>query len=154
MDRISGLAFDLMIIAGVAAIDIDVVSQYAWFIVALAAAGTIVTVIYVRIMTKLCFKEFEHEAFLVNFGTLTGTASNGVILLREVDPNYDTPASNIFIASQFPAMVAVAPLLLLLNMGAETYKGCLITLGIFAALFVVYTTLLILSTKIKRKEKD
>ena len=38
MDRISGFAFDLMIIAGVAAIDIDVVSQYAWFIVALAAA--------------------------------------------------------------------------------------------------------------------
>ena len=153
MDRISGFAFDLMIIAGVAAIDIDVVSQYAWFIVALAAAGTIVTVIYVRIMTKLCFKGFEHEAFLVNFGTLTGTASNGVILLREVDPNYDTPASNIFIASQFPAMVAVAPLLLLLNMGAETYTGCLITLGIFAALFVVYTTFLVLSTRIKRKEK-
>lgn len=85
MDRISGLAFDLMIIAGVVAIDIEVLKDYVWLIVALCAVGTVITVIYVKIMTSLCFKDFRHESFLVNFGTLTGTASNGMILLREID---------------------------------------------------------------------
>ena len=100
---------------------------------------------------KRCFKDYEHEAYLVNFGTLTGTASNGMILLRETDPNYETPTSSIFILSQFPAMIAVAPLLLLLNLSARSISGCLIALGIFTALFTAYTVFLVLSS---RKKKD
>lgn len=147
MDRISGFAFDLMIIAGVAAIDVETVGKYLWFIVALCAVGTVATIIYVRMMTKRCFKNYEHEAFLVNFGTLTGTASNGMIFLREVDPNNETPMSNIFIISQLPAMVFVAPLLLLLNMSATTEVKCYIALAIFFVLFALYTSFIILSSK-------
>ena len=157
MDRISGFAFDIMIVAGVAAIDIKVLSDYVWLIIALCVAGAIITVIYVRIMTKLCFKNFQHEAFLVNFGTLTGTASNGMIFLREIDPNYETPTSDIFITSQLPAMIFVAPLLLLLNSSAESINGCYIALGIFAGLFIAYTTFLILTAKgiiFKKKNQD
>lgn len=150
MDRISGFAFDMMIIAGVAAIDINVVAKYAWPITALCAAGAVVTFVYVRLICKRCFKGFEHEAFLVNFGTLTGTASNGMILLREIDPNYETPTSSIFVLSQFPATLAVAPLLLLLNMSAKSIKGCLIALAIFAALFAAYTAFLLISSKKKK----
>ena len=95
----------------------------------------------------------RHEAFLVNFGTLTGTASNGMILLREIDPNYETPTSSIFVLSQFPAMVAVAPLLLLLSMSAKSLTKCLIALGIFAALFIGYTVFLIVSANVKNKKQ-
>ena len=105
----------------------------------------------------MCFKNFEHEAFLVNFGTLTGTASNGMIFLREVDPNNETPMSNIFIISQLPAMVFVAPLLLLLNMSATTEVKCYIALAIFFVLFALYTTFIILSSKgilFKKKSKQ
>ena len=147
MDRISGFAFDLMIIAGVAAIDVETVGNYIWFILIVCAVGTIVTIIYVRLMTKLVFKDIQHEAFLINFGTLTGTASNGMILLREVDPNGETPMSNIFIISQLPAMVFVAPLLLLTSMSAGSLIKCLIVLGIFGLLFILYTIFLILSAK-------
>ena len=147
MDRISGFAFDLMIIAGVAAIDIDVVAKYALFIIVISIVGAIVTFLYVHRMSKLCFKGIEHECFLTNFGTLTGTASNGMIFLREIDPNYETPMSNIFIVSQLPAMLFVAPLLLLLNMSAESLKGCFIALGIFAALFLLYTAFLVLCSR-------
>lgn len=157
MDRISGFAFDLMIIAGVAAIDINVLKDYAWFILAVSLVGAVVTIIYVRIMSKMCFKDFEHQAFLTNFGTLTGTASNGMIFLREIDPNYETPMSNIFIVSQLPAMIFVAPLLLLLNTSAETLNGCYIAFGIFLALAIIYTTFLVLSSKgiiFKKKEQQ
>ena len=154
MDRISGFSFDMMIIAGVAAIDLNVVAKYAWLIVALSVAGAIVTTIYVRMICKRCFKGFEHEAFLINFGTLTGTASNGMILLRETDPNFETPTSSIFILSQFPAMVAVAPLLLLLNMSAKSLTGCFISLGVFFALFVAYTIVLFVTSKKKKNEEN
>ena len=153
MDRISGFAFDMMIIAGVAAIDIQVVAKYVWVIIALCVAGAAVTFAYVRIICKLCFKGFEHEAFLVNFGTLTGTASNGMILLREIDPNFNTPTSNIFILSQFPATLAVAPLLLLLGMGAKSLSGCLITLAVFFVLFLAYTTFLVVSSSRRNKQE-
>ena len=153
MDRISGFSFDMMIIAGVAAIDINVVAKYAWIIAILCAAGAVATLVYVRLMCKLCFKGMEHEAFLVNFGTLTGTASNGMILLREIDPNYETPVSSIFVISQFPAMIAVAPLLLLLGTCAKTVTGCVISLSIFAALFVAYSVFLIVSSK-RRQPKE
>ena len=157
MDRISGFAFDIMIVAGVAAIDIKVLSEYVWFIVAVCAAGTIVTLIYIRVMTKICFKDAQHEFFLVNFGALTGTASNGMIFLREVDPNYETNASDVYITSQLPAMVFVAPLLLLLNKSAETLVGCYVVLGIFIILFVLYTLFLILTGKgilFKKKKEE
>lgn len=147
MDRISGFAFDLMIISGVAAIDIETVGNYIWFILILAVVGTISTVIYVRLMTKICFKDYAHEAFLINFGTLTGTASNGMILLKEVDPNNETPMVSVFIISQLPAMIFVAPLLLLLQTSASTIIMCFVTMGIFFILFLLYTAFLILSSK-------
>lgn len=154
MDRISGFAFDLMIIAGVAAIDFDVITKYIWVILALSVVGGIVTYLYVRLITKRFFKGIEHEAFLVNFGTLTGTASNGMILLREIDPNYETPTSSIFVLSQFPAMIGVAPLLLLLPFGASSPTNCYISLGIFGLLFIVYTGLIIFLGKREKKIKE
>ena len=154
MDRISGFAFDMMIIAGVAAIDINVLKEYALFIVIVCVAGTLVTILYVRMMCKRVFKDIQHEAFLTNFGTLTGTASNGMIFLREINPNYETPMNNIFVVSQLPAMIFVAPLLLLLNLSAKSLNGCYIALGIFGGLFVLYTVFLILSPKINFKKKE
>ncbi len=154
MDRTSGFAFDLMIIAGVSAIDIHVVSKYALPLIIICLAGAIVTFIYVDLICRKCFKSFESEAFLLNFGTLTGTASNGMILLREIDPNFNTPASDIYILSQFPAMIFVAPLLVLLTMSANSIKGCFITLGIFTVLFIAYTVFLLISSKAKPKNKE
>ena len=85
--------------------------------------------------------------FLVNFGTLTGTASNGMILLREVDASFETQASNIFIVSQFPAMVAVAPLLLLTSFASKSPTNTYIAIGVFSALAVIYTVVILLLQK-------
>lgn len=147
MDRISGLAFDLMIIAGVAAIEISEIKAYIWILVALTIVGTVVTFVFVRFITKRCFNGLHHHMFLVNFGTLTGTASNGMILLREVDSSFETQSSNIFIVSQLPAMVAVAPLLLLTPFAGKSLTNTYIALGIFFALAVIYTTVILLLQK-------
>ena len=142
MDRISGFAFDLMIVAGVAAIEIDDIKGYILPIVILSTVGAAITYLYIRKVAKTCFKGFEHEFFLMSFGTLTGTASNGMILTKEIDPGLRTPTSSLYILSNFPAMVMIAPLLLLLKFAGGSFESACITCGIFFALWTAYTIFL------------
>ena len=142
MDRISGFAFDLMIVAGVAAIEINDIKNYILPIVILSVVGTVVTYVYIRLVSKECFKGFEHEFFLMSFGTLTGTASNGMILMKEVDPGLRTPTSSLYILSNFPAMVMIAPLLFLLGFAGKSLMNAVIACGIFLTLWLVYTVFL------------
>ena len=142
MDRISGLSFDLMIVAGVAAIEINDIRNYILPVVLLSVLGAVITYIYVRKVTKECFKGFEHEMFLMTFGTLTGTASNGMILTKEVDPGLRTPTSSLYILSNFPAMVMIAPLLFLLGFAAKSSTNAIIACAVFFILWSSYTVYL------------
>ena len=153
MDRISGFAFDLMIVAGVAAIEINDIKNYVLPIVILSVVGAAITYIYIRMVSKECFKGFEHEFFLMSFGTLTGTASNGMILLKEIDPGLRTPTSSLYILSNFPAMVMIAPLLFLLGFAGKSLTNALIALAIFFVLWCVYTVFLFRRRIFKKKYK-
>ena len=139
MDRISGFSFDLMIVAGVAAIEISDIKNYILPIVILSIVGAAITYAYIRRVSKECFKGFEHEFFLMCFGTLTGTASNGMILMKEIDPGLRTPTSSLYILSNFPAMVMIAPLLFLLNFAAQSLTNTIIACAIFFVLWCAYT---------------
>jgi ESS family glutamate:Na+ symporter len=151
MDRISGFAFDLMIVAGVAAIEINDIKDYILPIVILSLVGMAITYIYIRKVAKRCFKGFEHEFFLMSFGTMTGTASNGMILMKEIDPSLRTPTSSLYILSTFPAMVMIAPLLFLLSFAAGSFANACIACGIFFGLWVVYTVYLFRRSIFKKK---
>ena len=142
MDRLSGFSFDLMIVAGVAAIEINDIKNYILPIVMLSLLGTVVTYLYIRLVAKECFKGFEHEFFLMSFGTFTGTASNGMILMKEIDPGLRTPTSSLYILSNFPAMVMIAPLLFLLSFAGHSLTNASIACAIFFGLWVAYTVYL------------
>ncbi len=142
MDRISGFSFDLMIVAGVTAIEINDIKNYILPIVILSIVGTVISFVYVRKVSKECFKGFEHEFFLMSFGTLTGTASNGMILMKEIDPGLRTPTSSLYILSNFPAMIMIAPLLLLLNFACQSLSHAVIACAIFFVLWLSYTVFL------------
>ena len=154
MDRISGFSFDLMIVAGVAAIEISDIKNNIVPIVVLSVIGTIITYVYIRKVSKECFKGFEHEFFLMSFGTLTGTASNGMILMKEVDPGLRTPTSSLYILSNFPAMVMIAPLLFLLGFAGKSLTNAIIACAIFFTLWFVYTLFLFRRKIFKKKYKD
>lgn len=143
MDRISGFSFDLMIVAGVAAIEINDIKNYILPIVILSLVGTVITYIYIRLVAKECFKGFEHEFFLMSFGTMTGTASNGMILMKEIDPGLRTPTSSLYILSNFPAMVMIAPLLLFLGFAGKSLTNAMIACAIFFVLWILYTVYLL-----------
>lgn len=151
MDRISGFAFDLMIVAGVAAIEINDIKDYILPIVVLSVVGAAITFVYIRMVSKRCFKGFEHEFFLMSFGTMTGTASNGMILMKEIDPGLRTPTASLYILSTFPAMVMIAPLLFLLGFAAGSFANACIACGIFFALWAVYTVYLFRRSIFKKK---
>ena len=151
MDRVSGFAFDMMIVAGVAAIEINDIKNYILPIVILSLVGTLVTRVYIRAVAKECFPGLEHEFFLMCFGTLTGTASNGMILMKEVDPGLRTPVSSLYILSNFPAMVMIAPLLFLLGFAGQSLTNALIACGIFFVLWVVYSIYLFRRRIFKKK---
>ncbi len=154
MDRIAGFAFDLMIVAGVAAIEINDIKNYILPIVILSVIGGITTYVYIRKASKECFKGFEHEMFLTAFGTLTGTASNGMILLKEIDPDLRTPAPSLIILATVPAMVFIAPMLLMLKFAAGSFVNACIACGIFFVLWAAYTVYLFRRRIFKKKYKD
>ena len=154
MDRISGFAFDIMIVAGVAAIEINDIKNYIVPIIILSLVGTVITYIYIRKVSKECFKGFEHEFFLMSFGTLTGTASNGMILTKEIDPGLKTPTSSLYILSNFPAMVMIAPLLFLLGFAGKSLTNAIIACCIFFVLWLVYTIFLFRRRIFKKHYKD
>ena len=154
MDRISGFSFDLMIVAGVAAIEINDIKNYIIPIIILSVVGSLITYAYIRKVSKECFKGFEHEFFLMSFGTLTGTASNGMILMKEVDPGLKTPTSSLYILSNFPAMVMIAPLLFLLGFAGKSLTNAIIACAIFFVLWLVYTIFLFRRRILKKKYQD
>lgn len=154
MDRISGFAFDIMIVAGVSAIEINDIKNYILPIIILSLLGTLVTHLYIRKVSKECFKGFEHEFYLMSFGTLTGTASNGMILMKEVDPGLKTPTSSLYILSNFPAMVMIAPLLFLLGFAGKSLTNAIIACSIFFVLWLVYSIFLFRRRIFKKHYKD
>ena len=141
LDRISGFMFDLMIIAGVAAIDLSQLSGMWWQLAIVCALGATATFVYLRLACKHLYPEYPNEAFFSMFGMLTGTASNGMILLREIDPKFETPAANNLVLQGIPAIAFGGVLLLLFNI-CDTIEHCWLVLAVLAAAWVIYTMIL------------
>ena len=93
-------------------------------------------------MCKKLFPSYRHEQFLAFFGMLTGTASTGMILLREIDGSYRTPASENLVYQSLPAIVFGFPLMFLAPWAAESNMTALIVLIIIGACFIVLNVLL------------
>ncbi len=150
MTRTSNFFFDVMVVAGVAAIRLDELESYWGIVLILGAVGLISTYIYLRIVCKKLFPDYEEEEFLMMYGMLTGTASTGTILLREVDGDFKTPAADNMVYQNFPAIVFGFPLMLLANLAPKQPE---LTLGILVAFFLVMNIILFRSFIFKKKAK-
>ena len=150
LTRLSNFFFDIMIVSGIAAIRLDILEKYWGIALILGAAGLLVTYAYNRFVAKLLFKEYEEEQFLAMYGMLTGTASTGIILLREVDGDFKTPAADNLVYQNFPAILLGFPMLLIATMAP---KNTVLALAIIAAYFVLLNVVLFRSF-IFRKRKS
>ncbi|MCQ2598268.1 MAG: hypothetical protein MJ181_10540 [Treponema sp.] len=139
MDKLGSFFFDLMIVTGIAAIQLDLLKDYWPTLLVMGLLGLLITYIYNRFVAKVLFPEYAEAQFLVMYGMLTGTASTGVILLREIDKDFVTPAADNLVYQNFPAIVFGFPMMVL---GALAPVEPVKTLIILAAFFVVMNIIL------------
>lgn len=154
LNRLSGFLFDVMIVAGTAAIDFENLKQFIVPLVIVCTLGVIATFYYVLAVSKHIYKGYEYQGFLAMFGMLTGTASNGMILLREVDPKYETPAANNLAFQTIPALAMGFPILLLVGYAPKSLTASLISLVILILMGIVFTLFLFRKKVFKKKNKD
>jgi len=149
MTRASNFFFDLMVVAGIAAIRLSALERYWGIMLILGVVGMVITYLYNYFVAKTLFPEYMQEQFLTMYGMLTGTASTGIILLREIDGDFRTPASDNMVYQNFPAIVFGFPLMLLATLAPVKP---VLTLMILTAFFAVMNVILFRSIIFRKKK--
>lgn len=150
LNRISGFFFDIMIVAGIASINLEDIRGLWVPFVLMAVAGAAVTWLHLRFVCRDVYRDYFYEGLISMYGMLTGTISSGVLLLREIDPDLATPAANNLITGSSFGIILGAPILVLVGLAPKSDLLCWITLGLIA----VYMALLeLLIFKAKKKAK-
>ena len=149
LTRATNFFFDIMVTASIAAIRLGTIGKYWGVLLIMGVAGLVLTYAYVYFVCRKLFPNYQEQQFLAMYGMLTGTASTGIILLREIDGDFKTPVADNLVYQNFPAMVFGFPILLLATM-APTQPG--MTLIIVAAFLVVINILLFRSCIFKKKK--
>ena len=149
LTRASNFFFDIMVVSGIAAIRLSVLEQYWGIMLILGLVGLVITYFYNLVVARTLFAEYPEEQFLMMYGMLTGTASTGVILLRELDGEFKTPAADNMVYQNFPAIVLGFPIMLLATLAPVKP---MLTFGLLAAFFLVLVIALFRSKIFRRKK--
>ena len=150
MTRCSNFFYDLMVVSGVAAIRLGILEDYWGVMLILGVVGLVITYIYNLLVAKRLFPEYPQEQFLMMYGMLTGTASTGVILLREIDGDFKTPAADNMVYQNLPAIALGFPMMLLATLAP---KKPALTMVILVLFFLALQVVLFRSFLFKRKKK-
>jgi ESS family glutamate:Na+ symporter len=100
MMRIQNCALDFLVVAAIATIRIDVVAKQWVPIVILIAAGIAWNVLCLMVFARRAFKDAWFERGIAEMGQSMGVTATGLLLLRVVDPDYETEAAEAFAAKQ------------------------------------------------------
>ncbi len=148
LTRASNFFYDIMVTASIAAIRMNIIGKYWAVLLVMGLSGMAVTYLYVHFVCRKLFPRYAQQQFLAMYGMLTGTASTGVILLREIDGDFKTPVSDNLVYQNFPAMVFGFPILILATMApTQPY----LTLGIVVAFMIVINILLFRSFLFRKR---
>lgn len=150
MTRVSNFCFDLMVVAGIAAIRLSILQDYWGVILIMGVLGALLTYYYNRLVAKKLFPAYEQEQFLMMYGMLTGTASTGTILLREIDSDFKTPAADNMVYQNFPAIIFGFPMMLLATLAP---KKPVLTLVILILFFAAMNVILFRRSLFRKKSK-
>lgn len=148
LSRISGVAFDVMIVAGIASIDITDLSGLWLPFILISITGATATYFWLKWLCKELYPGYYYEGIVSMYGMLTGTISSGVLLLREVDPDFRTPAANNLLTGSSFGILLGAPMLLLIGIAPISPLMTLVTLGL---LIVYLIPLLLFILKVKAR---
>ena len=149
MTRASNFFFDLMVVSGIAAIRLSALEQYWGIMLILGIVGLVITYVYNYYIAQKLFPAYREEQFLTMYGMLTGTASTGIILLREIDGEFKTPAADNMVYQNFPAIVFGFPLMFLATLAP---RQPMLTFGILVVFFAVMNLILFRGSLFGKKQ--
>lgn len=81
---------------------------------------------------------------------MTGTVSTGILLLREVDPTFQTPAANNLVIGSSVAILLGFPILLMVGLAPQSNAMLYLTLGLAAAYAIILNVLLLRNTHYRK----
>ena len=137
LNRLSGVFFDIMIVAGIGCIDVEDIRGLFLPFILLVIAGTIVTWFHLRWVCKAVYPDYYYQGLISMYGMLTGTISSGVLLVREIDPQLETPAANNLVVGSSFGILLGAPVLILVGLAAKSPAMCFVTLGLAAVYLLI-----------------
>ncbi len=160
LQRISGLAFDFMIAASIAAISIYALQEYLIPVIVLTTIGGFVTVAFMLWVVPRAFPQSKLPNVLGFYGMLTGTISTGLALVKAVDPEFRSNTTDNLVVGSATAILFGAPLLVILNVPIVGYVQnqpimylytFLLLLGYFA---VVLSALLLRTRRVRIRSRS
>ena len=141
LNRISGFFFDIMIVAGIASINIEDLHGLWLYFTLMAAGGGVVTWFHLKRVCRWAYPDYYYEGLISMYGMMTGTISSGILLLREIDSDFRTPAANNLVSGSSVGIILGAPVLVLVSLAAKsdlmTIVVCLIAAAYLAVLLLL-----------------
>ena len=149
LSRISGFAFDVMIVSAISTIEIaDLRGLWLPFAL-LVVAGAVLTLVHLRFVCRKAYPGYYYEGLVSMYGMMTGTISSGVLLLREIDPLMKTPAANNLVLGSSFGIVLGAPILILVGLAARSITMAAACMAICAAYYCAMVAIILFAGKKK-----
>lgn len=95
-DRLLGFALDVLVIAAIAAIRLDLFLANVWPFLILMVAGIAWVLFATLVLAPRMFPNYWFERGITEYGMQTGVTAIGLLLLRLVDPLYKTDTATAF----------------------------------------------------------
>lgn len=134
--RITGWSIDLLIVSTVMAIQLQIVWQYAVPILTISMTCGILTTAVVVFLGKRLW-DFHLERTVAIYGTVTGTVSCGLLLLRIADPEFKSPAVIEVAVMNVIVLLPLALYLVLVNAPLWWSWSIALTILVFLAAMVL-----------------
>ena len=149
LSRISGFAFDVMIVSAISTIEAaDLRGLWLPFAL-LAVAGAAFTLIHLRFVCKRAYPGYYYEGLVSMYGMMTGTISSGVLLLREIDPLMKTPAANNLVLGSSFGIILGAPILILVGLASRSMAMAALCMGICAVYYCAMVAIILFAGRKK-----
>ena len=98
--RIQNTALDFLVVAAIATIKLDVIAEGLVPLLILIAAGIAWNVFCVLVLARRLLPDAWFERAIAEMGQSMGVTATGLLLLRVVDPDYESPAADAFACKQ------------------------------------------------------
>ena len=144
--RISSVIVDVATCAALAAVSVSVLGKYLGPVLLISTIGGMATLLACVWMARRAFPTAPFQHAIVTYGSLTGTATTGMALLRMLDPQLAGPAARNYVLAVTPSALLGLPLFVLMPIPVlgfpDTYPGkALLVLGILCVYALILVVL-------------